>query len=140
MVQSPELPLTSRVALVSHPIISSLSFPVCTMGVVVVSTLQGWYEVQQESSDQVLGDNAREAERRGQKYRDRKERAASVLGSKIGQGQGWESQPPCAAIMETSRNPLGVQWIGLSVRSLPGAWVQSLLGELRSQKSRAMAK
>ena len=109
------------------------------MGVVVVSTLQGWYEVQQESSDQVLGDSAREVERCGQKYRDRKERAANVLGPKTGRGQGWESQPPCAAIMETSRNPLGVQWIGLSVRSLPGAWVQSLLGELRSQKSRGMA-
>ena len=52
------------------------------MGVIVVSNLQGWYEVPQDSSDQVLGDNAREAKRHEHKYRDAKERAANVLGLK----------------------------------------------------------
>ena len=82
VVQSPELPspVMSHCHWVSRPIISSLSFPVCTMGVVVAPTLQGWYEARQQSSNQVLGDDAREAESRGQKYRDRKGRAANVLG------------------------------------------------------------
>lgn len=50
------------------------------------------YEAQQQSSDQVLGDDAREAEEPWQKYRDRKTKEKAAA-------------PPRAAITETARSP-----------------------------------
>ena len=35
---------------------------------------------------------------------------------------------------------LAVQWLGLSALTLPWAWVQSLVGELRSCKLRSVVK